>query len=52
MERAKNVEEINRQLRRLSKDFEMFAREWDKFSDSLEKNDKIKRAIRYACEQD
>ncbi|HKM10132.1 MAG TPA: DNA recombination protein RmuC [Bacilli bacterium] len=45
VERAKNVEEINRQLRRLSKDFEMFAREWDKFSDSLEKTTKSREKL-------
>ena len=37
VERAKNVQEISRQLAKLSKDFEMFGREWDTFSSQLEK---------------
>ena len=37
VERAKNVQEISRQLSRLGKDFEMFGREWDTFSSQLEK---------------
>src|SRR5574344_545196 len=37
VERAKNVELINKQLQKLSKDFEMFGREWSKFSDALDK---------------
>jgi DNA recombination protein RmuC len=45
VERAKNVEEINRQLKRLSKDFEMFAREWDKFSDDLEKTTRSREKL-------
>lgn len=36
VERSKNAEEINRHLQRLAKDFEMFGREWDKFSNALE----------------
>ncbi|MCB9498008.1 MAG: DNA recombination protein RmuC [Erysipelotrichaceae bacterium] len=44
-ERAKNVEEINRQLHRLSKDFEMFGREWNKFSDDLEKTSKSREKL-------
>ena len=35
--RSKNVQEISKQLARLGKDFEMFAREWDDFSNKLEK---------------
>ncbi|HNX16666.1 MAG TPA: DNA recombination protein RmuC [Bacilli bacterium] len=45
VERAKNVEEINHQLQRLSKDFEMFAREWGKFSDALEKTTKSREKL-------
>ena len=37
VERAKNVQEISRQLSKLGKDFEMFGREWDQFSSQLEK---------------
>ncbi|MCR4880258.1 MAG: DNA recombination protein RmuC [Bacilli bacterium] len=37
VERAKNVREITKQLNRLSKDFEMFGREWDTFSTQLER---------------
>ena len=37
VERAKNVKEITKQLTRLGKDFEMFSREWDDFSNKLEK---------------
>ena len=37
VERAKNVQEISRQLAKLGKDFEMFGREWDQFSSQLEK---------------
>ena len=36
VERSKNAEEINKHLQRLAKDFEMFGREWDKFSNALE----------------
>ena len=35
--RSKNVQEISKQLARLGKDFEMFAREWEDFSNKLEK---------------
>ena len=35
-ERAKNVEIISKQLQKLSKDFEMFGREWDSFNSALE----------------
>ncbi len=34
-ERSEKIEEINKQLKRLGKDFEMFGREWDKFSTNL-----------------
>ena len=37
VERAKNVQEISRQLNKLSKDFEMFGKEWDTFSTQLER---------------
>lgn len=36
-ERAKNVEIISKQLQKLSKDFEMFGREWEEFSTALGK---------------
>ena len=36
VERSKNADEINKHLQRLAKDFEMFGREWDKFSNALE----------------
>ena len=36
VERSKNAEEINKHLQRLAKDFEMFGREWDRFSNALE----------------
>jgi DNA anti-recombination protein RmuC len=36
-ERAKNVQQITKELNRLSKDFEMFGREWEAFSNQLEK---------------
>ena len=36
VERSKNAEEINKHLHKLAKDFEMFGREWDKFSNALE----------------
>lgn len=42
VERSKNAEEINKHLQRLAKDFEMFGREWDKFSDALENTTKQK----------
>lgn len=45
VERAKNVDEINRQLHRLSKDFEMFGREWVKFSDALDKTSKTREQL-------
>ena len=35
--RSKNVQEISKQLARLGKDFEMFAREWEDFSNKLDK---------------
>ena len=37
VERAKNVREITKQLNKLSKDFEMFGREWESFSNKLDK---------------
>lgn len=36
-ERAKNVEVISKQLHKLSKDFEMFGKEWEEFSTALAK---------------
>ena len=36
-ERAKNVQQITKELNRLAKDFEMFGREWESFSNQLEK---------------
>ena len=40
VERSKNADEINKHLQRLAKDFEMFGREWDKFSNALEQTGK------------
>ncbi|HHT67226.1 MAG TPA: DNA recombination protein RmuC [Erysipelotrichaceae bacterium] len=40
--RSKNAEEINRHLHRLAKDFEMFEKDWNKFSTALERTTKQK----------
>ena len=45
VERSKNAEEINRNLQRLAKDFEMFGREWDKFSNALEQTGKRREEL-------
>ena len=45
VERSKNAEEINRHLQRLAKDFEMFGREWDKFSNALEQTGKRREEL-------
>ena len=45
VERSKNAEEINRNLQRLAKDFEMFGREWDKFSSALEQTGKRREEL-------
>ena len=45
VERSKNAEEINRHLHRLAKDFEMFGREWDKFSNALEQTGKRREEL-------
>ena len=45
VERSKNAEEINKHLHRLAKDFEMFGREWDKFSNALEQTTKRREEL-------
>ena len=45
VERSKNADEINRHLQRLAKDFEMFGREWDKFSNALEQTGKRREEL-------
>ena len=45
VERSKNADEINKQLQRLAKDFEMFGREWDKFSNALEQTGKRREEL-------
>ena len=45
VERSKNAEEINKHLHRLAKDFEMFGREWDKFSNALEQTSKRREEL-------
>lgn len=45
VERSKNAEDINRHLQRLAKDFEMFGREWDKFSNALEQTGKRREEL-------
>jgi len=45
MKRAEGLEQINKQLARLSKDFEMFGREWTAFSDALEKTTKKREQL-------
>ena len=45
VERSKNAEEINRHLQRLAKDFEMFGREWDRFSNALEQTGKRREEL-------
>ena len=42
VERSKNAEEINRHLQRLAKDFEMFGREWESFSNALDRTTKTR----------
>lgn len=41
-ERAKNAQEISKQLNRLGKDFELFARDWETLSDRLDKATKMR----------
>ena len=45
VERSKNAEEINKHLQRLAKDFEMFGREWDRFSNALEQTGKRREEL-------
>ena len=45
VERSKNADEINRNLQRLAKDFEMFGREWDKFSNAPEQTGKRREEL-------
>ena len=45
VERSKNAEEINKHLHRLAKDFEMFGREWDRFSNALEQTTKRREEL-------
>ena len=47
VERSKNAEEINKHLHKLAKDFEMFGREWESFSSSLEKTTKRREELDY-----
>ena len=44
-ERAKNAEVITKQLQRLSKDFEMFGREWVQFSSALDTTTRKREAL-------
>ena len=45
VERSKNAEEINKQLQKLAKDFEMFGREWDSFSNALERTSRQRETL-------
>ena len=45
VERSKNAEEINRHLHKLAKDFEMFGREWESFSNALERTSKQRETL-------
>ena len=45
VERSKNAEEINKQLQQLAKDFEMFGREWDSFSNALERTSRQRETL-------
>ena len=45
VERSKNADEINKHLQRLAKDFEMFGREWDSFSNALERTTKQRESL-------
>lgn len=45
VERAKNAEIISQQLSKLTKDFEMFGKEWENFSNSLETATKRREAL-------
>ena len=45
VERSKNAEEINRHLQRLAKDFEMFGREWESFSNALDRTTKTRESL-------
>ena len=45
VERSKNAEEINKHLHKLANDFEMFGREWDKFSNALEQTTKRREEL-------
>ena len=42
VERSKNAEVISKHLHRLAKDFELFGKEWNKFSSALEQTTKQK----------
>ena len=44
-ERAKNAQEISKQLARLGKDFEMFGKEWDQLSRQLETASKSRERL-------
>ena len=45
VERSKNADEINKHLQRLAKDFEMFGREWDSFSNALERTTRQRESL-------
>ena len=45
VERSKNADEINKHLQRLAKDFEMFGREWDSFSNALERTSRQRETL-------
>ncbi|MBP3731873.1 MAG: DNA recombination protein RmuC [Bacilli bacterium] len=45
VERSKNAGEINRHLQRLAKDFEMFGREWESFSNALDRTTKTRESL-------
>lgn len=45
VERSKNADEINKHLKKLAKDFEMFGREWDSFSNALEKTTRQRETL-------
>ena len=45
VERSKNADEINKHLQRLAKDFEMFGREWDSFSNALERTSRQRESL-------
>ena len=45
VERSKNADEINKHLKKLAKDFEMFGREWDSFSSALERTTRQRESL-------